>query len=712
MGHVTRIAFSLLLVATFVFASRASAQPLPTDPSLVTGELDNGLKYIVRQHAVPPGRAVMWVHIHSGSLNETERQRGIAHYLEHMAFNGSKNFAPGTLIPFFQSLGMTFGRDQNAFTSFDQTAYQLSLPDTKPETLDKGLTFFADVVGGLTLSPGEIEAERGIIQEERRRSLSGRRRVGDYIMERMTPGSVFGQRSPIGTEKTINEVNEADFREYYGKWYGPSNATVIVVADAEPQKVIEVIKEKFGDAPRKPRPVPQELNVKAYDKDFAIVASDPEINSEEVSITRVKPAEPPVTTVPQYRDELVRRIGTSAFNDRMGDKTATGKMPWMSARVSEGNMAGAIHTAEVSTRANPGKWRDALGAVAMELQRARTFGFSQREVDDVKKQMISGAERAVETETTTPAQAIISRINGNVATGEPTMSPTQRLELLKQLLPSITADEVKKRFAEVYEPVNVAFIATLPSGSVPSESELLEAGKKALDVKPEPEPEVAQASELMKEPPAAGAVAEGVDHPTSGVWSGWLSNNVRVHHKFMDQRKNDVSIQISLIGGELLETGDNRGITSAAQLAWARPATKHLSSTEIRNLMTGKKVSVGGGGGFGGGGRGGGRRGGGGGGGGGDAINLSISGSPADLETGFQLAYLLLTEPKIEEPAFATFKSTIRQALDETLKNPQRMGGRLAGAAPYPDDEPRTKPLTPEQIESSRSTRRRRGWRS
>ena len=493
MGHVTRTVFAsiLALLIGLVVTTRASAQPLPTDPSLVTGELDNGLKYIVRQHAVPPGRAVMWVHIHSGSLNETDRQRGLAHYLEHMAFNGSKNFQPGTVVPFFQSLGMTFGRDQNAFTSFDQTTYQLSLPDAKPETLEKGLTFFGDVVAGLTLSPGEIEAERGIIQEERRRSLSGRRRVGDYIMERMTPGSIFGMRSPIGTEKTINEVNQKDFFDYYGKWYGPSNATVIVIADTEPANVIKVIKDKFGDAPKRPRPVPQELNVKAYDKDFAIVASDPEINSEEVQIVRVKPAEPPVTTVPQYRDQLVRRIGTSAFNDRMGDKTSTGQMPWINARASEGDTANAIHEAEVSARANPGKWRESLDAVAMELQRARTFGFTQREIDDVKKGILSGAERAVETESTTPAQGMISRINGDVASGEPTMSPTQRLELLKRLLPTITADEVKKRFAEIYEPVNVAFIATLPSSSsVPSETDLLAAGKKALDVKPTQEAEV------------------------------------------------------------------------------------------------------------------------------------------------------------------------------------------------------------------------------
>src|SRR5262245_3071391 len=151
---IRRVLLCVALIA--LVAVKVSAQQLPNDPALVTGPLDNGLHYMVRQHSVPPGRAVIWVHMHSGSINETDRQRGIAHYLEHMAFNGSKNFAPGTLVPLFQSLGMTFGRDQNAFTNMQETTYQLTLHDTKPETLAKGMMFFSDVVGELSLRPREI----------------------------------------------------------------------------------------------------------------------------------------------------------------------------------------------------------------------------------------------------------------------------------------------------------------------------------------------------------------------------------------------------------------------------------------------------------------------------------------------------------------------------------------------------------------------------
>ncbi|HVZ94156.1 MAG TPA: pitrilysin family protein, partial [Phycisphaerales bacterium] len=298
------------LVGAVVLSTAGSslfAQQLPSDPTLVRGELENGLHYIVRANDEPPGKATMWVHIHSGSLNETDRQRGLAHYLEHMAFNGSENFAPGSLVPFFQSLGMTFGRDQNAFTNFEQTTYQLTLPNTKEETLGQGMMFFSDVVGRLSLLPAEIDAERGIIQEERRRGLSGRQRTSDYVLEHIAPGSIYSQRDTIGTEATINGVNEKDFHDYYGTWYTASNATVMVVADAEPAEVVNLIKEKFNAAPKKPRPTPQAPGVKAYEKSFAIVASDAEIRSEDIQIIRMEPVRPPTTTVPQYRDDLVIR---------------------------------------------------------------------------------------------------------------------------------------------------------------------------------------------------------------------------------------------------------------------------------------------------------------------------------------------------------------------------------------------------------------------
>ena len=666
-------------------AAPAAVELLPTDPAIVSGSLDNGLAYRIRKHANPPGRAVIWIHMDTGSLNETERQRGIAHYLEHMAFNGSENFPPGSVVPFFQSLGMTFGRDQNAFTSREQTTFQLSLPDAKPETLGKGLTFFADVLHRLLLTPKEIESERQIIQEERRSRLSGRQRTGMYVMERIAPGSLFTQRETIGTEASIDGLTEKDFHDYYGTWYAASNATLMVVADAEPADVVKLVKEKFGDAPKRPKPVSAASGIKAADASFAIVATDPELNSEDIEISRFGPARPPTTTVAQLRDDLVIELAESALNRRLEDKVSKGAASYLSASVSSGNQGSSFYSTEISGRAGPGKWKAALEGMALELQRARVFGFTAREIDDAKRERLSGAELAVATIPT--AQSLITRMNGRLTAGEPVIAPADGLALLKRLLPAITREEVAARFAQEYEPKAVVFVAVLPAGpNAPTEAQLLEIGTKALEVKPTEDVEVAHATKLMAELPKPGELKESDEHAATGVWSGWLGNNVRVHQRSMDTRKDQVSVTISLVGGELLETADNRGITSAAQIAFGQPATKSLSSSDVRDLMVGKKVSVRG--------SGGGRRGG-----GGQVVSLTISGSPTDLETGFQLAHLLLTEPRIEATAFAQFQTGMRQAIAEAGKNPLALGIRIAGSVAYPDDDVRMQPTTAAQID-------------
>ncbi|MHB8971455.1 MAG: M16 family metallopeptidase [Pirellulaceae bacterium] len=680
----------LLLIAV----GWAAAQTLPTDPALVTGQLNNGLRYIVRQHAYPPGRATIWLHVHSGSLNETEPQRGLAHYLEHMAFNGSENFPPGSVVPFFQSLGMTFGRDQNAFTSFDQTTYQLSLPNAEPDTITKGMTYFADVLSRLSLLPTEIDNERQIIQEERRRSLSGPQRTMYYVLEHLAPGSILGQRITIGTEKTIDSVQQPDFKDYYGRWYVPSNATLLVVADTNPQEVVSLIEKNFGAAPQIPRPTPQDVGIQAYQQSFAIVASDPEVKTEEIRITRLEPARAPTTTVEQLRDDLVATLGLLAFNRRLEDKIAAGNTSYLSGDVSLGNELGVIYTTELSGNAKPGKWQQALEELALELQRGRLYGFSEREIEDAKKDNISDTVRQVETESTRPASDFLRRMNQSISDGEPIMSAAQKLEFVQQLTPTVTVAEVGTRFAKEFDPSAVAVIAILPSSSnVPTESALLELATKALSVKPEREVVAERASKLMEDLPQAGEVTELSEHPSSSVWSGWLSNNTRFHYRYMDTRKNDVTVRIALIGGELHETADNRGVTQAATIAWAQPATARLSSSDIRSLMTGKKISVRGGSTGGGGGHGGI------GGGNTNSITLTVSGSPDDLEIGMQLAHLLLTEPKVEPAACSQFVTMLRTMLQQMEKNPMLVGMQAVSGAPYPPDVARTQPLTIEQLD-------------
>lgn len=659
-------------------------EPLPTDPALVTGTLENGLKYVVRKHPNPEGRISIWLHVSSGSLNETDNIRGIAHYLEHMAFNGSKNFAPGSVVPFFQSLGLQFGRDQNAFTSFDQTTYQLALPDTKAETIDKALLFLSDVGMRLSLLPEEIDNERGIILEEKRTRLGAQQRVQEYIQERLAPGATFGRRLPIGTEETIKSVKKPDFEGYYGKWYVPSNMTVIAVGDCDAAPVVDAIRKHFADGKKATKPADLDVGVKAYTETRAIVATDPELTSAGIQIVRIEPSRGPSLTVEHERRDLVELIGTWAFSRRIGNELAKGTRTYLGANAGIGDQANAIRMITASAQGKPENWKTMLRDLGEDLQRARLHGFTAADVDDAKTALLTQAEQAVRREGTVPARAMLQRMNGTIAAGEPIMSAQQRLDLLKRLLATITPEEVSAAFTKNFDPTIVTFVLTIPSSAdVPSESQLIELGRAAVNVKPAKAAEEARATTLLKEAPKGGKVAQAETHEASGVTGAWLSNGVRVHYKFNDNRKGDASISILLAGGQIQETQGNRGVTDAATLAWSgrSMATKGLSSTQIRDFMNGKKARVNGGSGE-------------------DAMTLTVSGDPEALETGLQLAYLLLTEPLIEPAAFTQWQQGQVQRIAARKLQPAGVLGEAMAEALYPTDEPRTRPLTVEQVQA------------
>ena len=661
-------------------ATSPTEEKLPTDPALVTGTLPNGFAYIIRPHKNPEGRVGIWLHVASGSLNETEAQRGIAHYLEHMAFNGTANFPPGSVVPFFQSLGMAFGRDQNAFTGFDQTTYTLTLPGGGRDLVEKGMLYLADIAMRMSLEPAEIDSERQVILEEKRARSGARQRVQDQIYERLAPESTLGRRLPIGIEQTIKSVTRPDFQDYYSRWYVPSNMTLIVVGDTDPAMVADVIAQQFGGGPTVPKPAPRDAGVKPTTGPRAIVVTDPELTRADVSIVRLEPPRGPVTTVGRERRELVERIGMWAVDRRTSAEIAAGRASFLGADASIQEWAGTMRMISLEASGLPGTWRTMLRDLAIALQRARLHGFNEREVQDARVALLADAEEGVRREATRPAREVLRQLNGDVTRGSRPMSAAQKQALLQRLLPGITARDVSDAFAAAFDPSRAMFIAELPaSDEVPSETQLLALGRAAVAVKPGKPVVVARATTLLAAVPRGGTVAESLPHPASGVTSMWLDNSVRVHHRHMDQRKNEASIAITLAGGPIQETAADRGITEAALRAWDRPATGRLSSTQIRDLMTGAKVRV----------RGAAT---------GDTVTLTVSGDAAELERGLQLAYLLLTDPLIEPPALEQWRDAEVQRINQRKSQPMQVLVDTSAAAIYPPGEVRARPLTVEQV--------------
>ncbi|MGH7331511.1 MAG: M16 family metallopeptidase, partial [Candidatus Rokuibacteriota bacterium] len=682
MRRLANLVVLLALLLSVVGAASAppADQVLPTDPALTTGTLANGLSYIVRPHKNPEGRVSVWLHVGTGSLNETESTRGLAHYLEHMAFNGSTNFPPGSVVPFFQSLGLNFGRDQNAFTGFDQTVYQLALPDTKPETLEKGMLFMADVATRLTLPAAEIDKERQIILEELRSRSGVEQRVWDYIYGRLAPESTLGRRLPIGSEATIKSVGPQDFRDYYARWYVPSNMTVIVVGEIDPAVAVDAIRKQFDGAAATLRPAPREAGVQATSGTRAIVTTDPELTRAGVSIMRVEPPRAPTVTVAQKRRELLEYLGSWVFNRRMRRELAAGTVAFLDAGASSRQWFKALHVTSVDASGKPETWPAMLADLGTALQRARLHGFTAQELEEAQAAILAEADDAAQREATRGARDVLRHINSKVARGEPIVSAAQNLALLKQLLPGLTAPEVSQTFAALFDPTNAIFVIKLPSSSaVPTEAALIAAGRAAVDVKPDKPAEVARVTSLLAAPPRAGTAVDRQEHAATGVTSVRLDNGVRAHHRFMDQRKNEATVAITLAGGVIQEEASTRGISEAAAQAWERPATSVLSSPQIESLLTGKKVRVRSGVGP-------------------DTLTLTVSGNPRDLETGLQLAYLLLTDPLIEAAALGQWKEKEIQAIAARQREPWGVLEESMAAALYPRDAVRLYPLTADQV--------------
>ncbi len=670
---------------------QSTGEALPTDPRVVQGEFANGMRYVVMQHAVPPGRAAVWLHVSSGSLNETDQQRGIAHFLEHMAFNGSTNFAPGTVVDFFQGMGLTFGRHQNASTRFDRTGYRLEMPDNKPETVEKALLFLSDVAFRLTLPSQEIEKERGVILEEKRTRLGAQQRVQEQWIQQLAPGSTLGSRLPIGVEETILGMNRQDFVDYYTRWYVPSNMAVMMVADMDAGAMVEMLRKHFGVGERKPRPADLPVGIRPYESSRGVVITDAELTRATVSVVRVGPPPAPITTKARMRERLVEQLGSLSFNRRLEKKVSQGKVSFLSGGVTAGPFLGTLHMAAGQASGKPETWRTMLADLGTEIQRARLHGFDETEVSNATREILARAEQEAQTASTRPAINFLNEWDAVLAEDGVLISAEQELALLRELTAGVRASEVSSVFAKTMDPSAVTYLLEAPSTiAVPSQQELLEAGKAAMAATPAKEESASGAKTLMGKLPEPGKVTGESLHEPTGVRTFTFGNGVVLHVRSMDDRKHQATVMITLAGGELLETAENRGISDAAAAAWSRPATSTLASTEIQDLMVGKKVGVNAMAQS-------------------DAMGFSVGGAPDDLEAGLQLVHLMLTDPAVEQAGFEQWSQQQRQGIAASKLSPRGVMTRLMASTVFPESEVRVKPLTEENI-AALTSESVRGW--
>jgi len=670
-----------------VTAAEEADALLPADPALHIGTLANGVTYWVRSHATPPGKITLWMRVGTGSLNEADGQEGLAHYLEHMAFKGTEHFPPGELIAFFESLGLRFGQHQNAFTGFDQTTYTLSLPDTRPETLDKGLLYFADIAFRMRLAADDVDRERGVILEEKRARKGVQQRLTEKLLPALLPGSRLARRLPIGLEETIAQFQRDDFVAYYTTWYHPAKVTILAVGDASVDTIVAAITRHFAPWKRdQAAPADKDPGFRPYDAPQTLVVTDPELTTASVESLALR-ARQPVKTVADWRRRLLERLGIWMVNRRMEQRVREGTAPYQAARVRQGAFVSVTEQLSAEAEAAPAAWTAAMAGLITDVQSARRHGFTDQELAIATKATLAAAEQAAQTESTQDAQAFLRAMNRALTVGERPRAAAQHLVLLQRLLPGITAAEVTTAFAANFAPERRAYIVSLPEQSgveVPSQEALRTVVETALATPVVPWQSKARPTTLVEQEPQPGTIVEQTRFAPLAITQATLSNNVRLHYRYMDFKKDHVTVTLTLAGGAIQERADQRGITEVATLALSTPATSRLSSSDIRDLMTGKKVAV-------------------------EArmtddtVVLSVSGTPEALEDGLRLAHVLVQDARLEPASVTLWKD---QKLQELAAARTRINTRAREAAALvtSGNDPRRALLTPEQVTARADT--------
>ncbi len=638
-----------------------AGDPLPKDPNNSYGQFDNGFSYIIREHKNPPDRIALFLHIKSGALNETQKQNGLAHFLEHMAFNGSKNFPPGELIPYMSKMGMRFGADSNAHTSYEETVYKLFMPDTKEETIDKAMTILQDYADGLLLLEEEIDKERKVILEEARARKSAMERIQKQMMKSVFEGTRIAIHDVIGDEKQIAEFPREEFADYWNTWYRPENMTLIVIGDFKADRIEREIKKRFAEfKARGPARTPPGAELRPIEKARAFVLTDPEQVMCQLQLMRLRTGRPAMKTYDDYRFNELENIGTWLVSRRLRELVDRGEAAFRMANVNVSELFREALLPSGMAIGEPGDWNKMLDQVVLEINRAIEHGFTDRELELARQEFLSNAEQRVEREPTMDANRLINRISRDVGRDEPLLSAEQSLELTRRVLSEATAKDIHRIFVENFGSGDASkgrnatgagytYVLAIPEKKeglvLPTSEDVLAAAAEAWAKKSTAPKSSGAAESLLASKPKPGKVASKTTDDELGITTATLSNGVVVHHRFMDYKKDEVMVQIVLPGGSIEETAENRGISEAAEAALNRPATSRLDSTQIRDLMTGRKVQFNGNIGA-------------------DTLTISFTSSPGDLEFGMELAYALLTDGRVEKAAFNNWKRLRLQRLE------------------------------------------------
>lgn len=654
-----RAALMLVITCSFI-VSDAQVNPsdkMPVDPQVKIGKLDNGLTYYIRQNKRPEKKVELRLVVNVGSINEDDDQQGLAHMAEHMAFNGTTHFKKNDIVSFLQDIGVGFGNDLNAYTSFDETVYILPIPTDKPGNIEKGFQVLEDWAHNVTYLNDDIDGERAIILEESRLGKGANDRMFKKILPGLFEGSKYATRLPIGQDSIIKNFKHDAIKRFYKDWYRPDLMAVVVVGDIEPAKAEEMVRKHFSTLTMPASPRKREYsNGPTYGSTKAIIATDKEATSYIIALNYPSYKEEAANTIGHYRKFLVNQLYTTMLNQRMQELVQKQNPPFVFAQVGFDSYARGYGSFNAAASAGTGDPKRALEALVEEVERVKRFGFTAAELERTKKTMLANYERNWNNRDKTESENFVEEYINHFLDQEPIPGIDKEFAWVKEMVPGITIEEVnavsnkfrdeKNRFVYMAGPEPAANV------SLPNDKDLL----AAIDTKEKatvtPYEEKAVAAALLSKEPKAGKVVSKSTNAALGTTELKLSNGITVTLKPTTFKDDQIVMGATRAGGK-----NNYGLADKFNAEYAVPVTGAMgvgefSPVDLRKALAGKTATV-------------------------NPVFTAISegvrgnSTVKDLETLLQLNYLYFTAPRKDTALFRSWVQRNKSQFANISANPQ-----------------------------------------
>lgn len=635
-----------------VSSGDSSVQLIPRDSNVIVGKLDNGLTYYIRENAVPANRAELYLVIKAGSVLESDTDRGIAHFVEHMAFNGTRNFPKNELIDFFETAGMDFGPDLNAFTSFDETVYELHINTDKEDIIDTAFTVFEDWARYISFDEEEVIKERDVIVEEWRRSRNAGRRIAEKQFEKLLANSKYAQRLPIGIVEVIKEVTPEQLRNFYKKWYRPRQMAIVAVGDFDSQKIKEIITSRFNypDPGEFEKP---EFAIPGHEGTDYFIHQDKELTHTSFILSSTYPSRVE-ETLADYRKAMVQYLYLSMFNSRIQESIQNGAVTYLAGGVDSSRLISKVSRDSILAYLREDAIIEGVAELFLEMRRVKELGFLQSELDRMKEELRRSVEHMYLERDTLESNYHAGEYRDHFLYAEAIPGIEFEYKLFEELLPGITLEEVNNCGTEWLPEDNRLISLTGPEKegmAFPSEDQLVSMFQRLSTIDLEPYVDFANKAELLYIYPPPGAIVEENYIEDIDVTEWTLSNGIKVIYKSTDFNNNEIRMQAFSPGGHS-QYGDDHYLSAlTATSIIEESGLGDFSAADLAKKLAGKNlyispwISE---------------------------LHEGFSGAyvPDDEETFFKLLYLYFTGIRVDEEAYNRFKTRFIESRRNRLADP------------------------------------------